>query len=503
MGGRLVLKLESIVKTFPGVKALDGVHLEIYEGEVHALCGENGAGKSTLMKIIAGAQPYTSGAMYLEAKEVVFHSAKDAEKHGIAMIYQEFNMVPELSVAENMYLGRLPVNPLGKVDWNRLYREAQENLDHLGLKFSAKTKVRNLSVAEAQMTEIAKCLTIGAKIIIMDEPTAALAEEEIQILFRTIEELKKKGIAIIYISHRMDEIFRISDRLTVFRDGKFVASKTIGETDYDDVVSMMVGRNVSNLYPVRDYKTQEVVFEARKVNSRGVHDVSLKLHKGEILGITGLLGAGTIELSKLIYGAIPMDSGEIYVHGKKKDCSSPRKALEAGIGFVSDDRKQEGLVLLRNIKENISMSSLKKLTKGFRLDNRLEMDRVKEQVKALNIKVSSAQQLAGKLSGGNQQKVVFAKVLLADSDILILDEPTRGVDVGAKAEIYAIMNKLTEAGKSILVISTDLPELIGVSDRVIVMREGRTVLEISKQEMNQEKILAHASGGVSENESEN
>ncbi|WP_312444108.1 sugar ABC transporter ATP-binding protein [Lacrimispora sp.] len=503
MGGRLVLKLESIVKTFPGVKALDGVHLEIFEGEVHALCGENGAGKSTLMKIIAGAQPYTSGAMYLDGKEVVFHSAKDAEKHGIAMIYQEFNMVPELSVAENMYLGRLPVSPLGKVDWNRLYQEAQENLDHLGLKFSAKTKVRNLSVAEAQMTEIAKCLTIGAKIIIMDEPTAALAEEEIQILFRTIEELKKKGIAIIYISHRMDEIFQISDRLTVFRDGKFVASKIIGETDYDDVVSMMVGRNVSNLYPVRDYKTQEVVFEARKVNSRGVHDVSLTLHKGEILGITGLLGAGTIELSKLIYGAIPMDSGEIYVHGKKTDCSSPRKALEAGIGFVSDDRKQEGLVLLRSIKENISMSSLKKLTKGFRLDNRLEMDRVKEQVKALNIKVSSAQQLAGKLSGGNQQKVVFAKVLLADSDILILDEPTRGVDVGAKAEIYAIMNKLTEAGKSILVISTDLPELIGVSDRVIVMREGRTVLEISKQEMNQEKILAHASGGVSENESGN
>lgn len=503
MGGRLVLKLESIVKTFPGVKALDGVHLEIFEGEVHALCGENGAGKSTLMKIIAGAQPYTSGAMYLEGKEVVFHSAKDAEKHGIAMIYQEFNMVPELSVAENMYLGRLPVSPFGKVDWNKLYREAQENLDHLGLKFSAKTKVKNLSVAEAQMTEIAKCLTIGAKIIIMDEPTAALAEEEIQILFRTIEELKKKGIAIIYISHRMDEIFQISDRLTVFRDGKFVASKLIGETDYDDVVSMMVGRNVSNLYPVRDYKTQEVVFEARNVNSRGVHDVSFKLHKGEILGITGLLGAGTIELSKLIYGAIPMDSGEIYVHGEKKDCSSPRKALEAGIGFVSDDRKQEGLVLLRSIKENISMSSLKKLTKGFRLDNKLEADRVKEQVKALNIKVSSAQQPAGKLSGGNQQKVVFAKVLLADSDILILDEPTRGVDVGAKAEIYAIMNKLTEAGKSILVISTDLPELIGVSDRVIVMREGRTVLEISKQEMNQEKILAHASGGVSENETGN
>lgn len=503
MEGGLILKLEAIVKTFPGVKALDGVHLEIMEGEVHALCGENGAGKSTLMKIIAGAQPYTSGAMYLDGKEVVFHSAKDAEKHGIAMIYQEFNMVPELTVAENMYLGRLPVSRLGKVDWNKLNREAQENLDRLGLKFSAKTKVRNLSVAEAQMTEIAKCLTIGARIIIMDEPTAALAEEEIRILFRTIGELKKKGIAIIYISHRMDEIFRISDRLTVFRDGKFVASKAIGETDYEDVVSMMVGRSVANLYPVRNYKQQDVVFEARKVNGRGVQDASLKLHKGEILGITGLLGAGTIELSKLIYGAVPMESGEIFVHGEKKDCSSPVKALEAGIGFVSDDRKQEGLVLLRSIKENISMSSLKKLTKGFRLDKKLEAERVKEQVQALNIRISSVQQPAGKLSGGNQQKIVFAKVLEADSDILILDEPTRGVDVGAKAEIYAIMNRLTEKGKSILVISTDLPELIGVSDRIIVMREGRMVLEISKEEMNQETILAHASGGVSKNESGN
>ena len=503
MEGGLILKLEAIVKTFPGVKALDGVHLEIMEGEVHALCGENGAGKSTLMKIIAGAQPYTSGAIYLDGKEVVFHSAKDAEKHGIAMIYQEFNMVPELTVAENMYLGRLPVNRLGKVDWNKLNREAQENLDRLGLKFSAKTKGRNLSVAEAQMTEIAKCLTIGARIIIMDEPTAALAEEEIRILFRTIGELKKKGIAIIYISHRMDEIFRISDRLTVFRDGKFVASKAIGETDYEDVVSLMVGRSVANLYPVRNYKQQEVVFEARKVNGRGVRDAGLKLHKGEILGITGLLGAGTIELSKLIYGAVPMDSGEIFVHGKKKDCSSPAKALEAGIGFVSDDRKQEGLVLLRSIKENISMSSLKKLTKGFRLDKKLEAERVKEQVEALNIRISSIQQPAGKLSGGNQQKIVFAKVLEADSDILILDEPTRGVDVGAKAEIYAIMNRLTEKGKSILVISTDLPELIGVSDRIIVMREGRMVLEISKEEMNQETILAHASGGVSKNETGN
>nr|WP_314461114.1 sugar ABC transporter ATP-binding protein [uncultured Clostridium sp.] len=502
MGGRLVLKLDSIVKTFPGVKALDGVHLEIYEGEVHALCGENGAGKSTLMKIIAGAQPYTSGAMYLNGKKVVFHSAREAEKSGIAMIYQEFNMVPELTAAENMYLGRLPVNSFKKVDWDKLFKEAQDNLNHLGLKFSSRTKVKNLSVAEAQMTEIAKCLTIGARIIIMDEPTAALAEEEIKILFGIIEELKKKGIAIIYISHRMDEIFKISDRLTVFRDGRYVASKEIGDTDYDDVVSMMVGRSVSNLYPVRDYKPQEVVFEAKNMNSRNVHDMSLKLHKGEILGITGLLGSGTIELSKILYGAIPMESGELWVHGERKDCSAPAKALKSGIGFVSDDRKQEGLVLVRSIRENISMSSLKKLTRGIHLNTRLEMERVSHQVKSLNIRISSPSQLAGKLSGGNQQKIVFAKVLEADSDILILNEPTRGVDVGAKAEIYAIINQLTEKGKSILMVSTDLPELIGVSDRVIVMREGRMVLEISGTDMNQETILAHASGGVRENESE-
>lgn len=500
MMGKTVLKLESIVKTFPGVRALDGVHLDIREGEVHALCGENGAGKSTLMKIIAGAQPYTSGHMYLDDKEVVFHSTKDAEEKGIAMIYQEFNMVPELSVAENMYLGRLPQKRPGKVDWQKLYKDSGDVLNKLGLKFSEKTKVKHLTVAEAQMTEIAKCLTIGAKIIIMDEPTAALADEEIQILFKIIEELKQKGIAIIYISHRMDEIFQISDRLTVFRDGKYVATKEIQETDYDEVVSLMVGRNVDNLYPKRAYVPGEVVFEAKNMTSRGVDHVNLTLHKGEILGLTGLLGSGTIELSKIIYGALPKDEGEIYIHGQKKDCSNPRKALEAGIGFVSDDRKQEGLVLGRSIRENISMSSLKTLMKGIRLDKKEEEERVQQEIKSLNIKLSSPEQLVGKLSGGNQQKVVFAKVLEAHPEILILDEPTRGVDVGAKAEIYQIMDELTKQGKSIIIISTDLPELIGVSDRVIVMREGRTVFEISKEEMCQETILAQDSGGVNEDE---
>lgn len=495
-----ILKLENIVKIFPGVKALDGVQLDVYPGEVHALCGENGAGKSTLMKIIAGAQGYISGKMYMDGKDVVFHSTKEAEKMGIAMIYQEFNMVSELTVAENMYLGRLPRKASGLVNWKKLYEDADKVLERLGLKFGCKTKVKDLSVAESQMTEIAKCLTIGAKVIIMDEPTAALTGEEIQILFGIIEELKKQQIAILYISHRMDEIFKISDRLTVFRDGKYIASKLISDTDYDDVVSMMVGRNVDQLYPERNYVPQEVVFEARNIVSKGVSDVSVQLHKGEILGISGLMGSGSIELSKAIYGAIPKKSGQIIINGEEKDCSSPKKALAAGIGFVSDDRKQEGLVLIRSIRENIAMSSLKKYTKTVCLDKKLENERIEEEVKKLNIKISSPSQLAGKLSGGNQQKVVFAKVLESNPEILILDEPTRGVDVGAKAEIYSIMDQLSKEGKSIILISTDLPEVIGMSDRVLIMREGRMVCEVYREEMNQETILAYASGGVKENE---
>ena len=500
MGDRVVLRLEDIVKTFPGVKALDGVKLDVKEGEVHALCGENGAGKSTLMKIIAGAQGYTSGHMYINDQEVVFHSTREAEKMGIAMIYQEFNMVPELSVAENMYLGRLPKTQYGSVDWKKLYQDADEVLKRLGLKFSSHSKVKNLSVAESQMTEIAKCLTIGAKVIIMDEPTAALTDEEIQILFRIIAELKEKGISILYISHRMDEIFQISDRLTVFRDGKYIATKNIEDTNYDDVVSMMVGRNVTNLYPKREYVKQDVAMELRNVCGKGVHGVNLKLYRGEILGIAGLLGSGTIELSKIVYGALPMTEGEVLIDGEKVDCSSPRKALKSGIGFVSDDRKQEGLVLIRNIRENVSLSSLEKISSGFHLNKAKETENINAQVERLNIKISSLSQLAGKLSGGNQQKVVFAKVLEADPSILILDEPTRGVDVGAKAEIYQIMDELTRQGKSIILISTDLPEVIGMSDRVMIMREGYPVLEMDKSELEQEKILAYASGGVSENE---
>lgn len=492
-----ILKMEHIVKLFPGVRALDGVNLEVLPGEVHALCGENGAGKSTLMKIISGAQSYTSGKMIVDGQEVRFHSTKDAEQIGIAMIYQEFNLISDLTVAENLFLGRLPTTKFGNVDWETLNQNAQQTLDHLGLKFSCKKKIKNLSVAEAQMTEIAKCLTIGARIIIMDEPTAALTEGEIGVLFEIIKDLKKQGISILYISHRMDEIFTISDRITVFRDGKYIDTKKTEDTNYDEIVAMMVGKNVSTLYPDRDYHAGNVIFQAKNLSGRGIKSASFDLHQGEILGIVGLLGAGNIELSKLIYGASPLKSGELYLNGVKTDCSSPAKALKAGIGFVSDDRKQEGLVLVRSVKENISLPSLKKLAPGVLIDQKKEQEIVQKNIKKLNIKVFDSSQLVGNLSGGNQQKVVFAKVLETNPSICIFDEPTRGVDVGAKAEIYQIMNRLTQEGKSIILISSDLPELIGMSDRVLVMREGEIVKELNKSEASQESVLAYASGGVS------
>ena len=492
-----VLQLEQITKIFPGVRALDGVNLTILPGEVHALCGENGAGKSTLMKIIAGAQSYTSGKILVDQKEVVFHSTKEAEKHGISMIYQEFNLASELSVAENMYLGRLPRGKTGTVDWKQVYSQSQKVLDSLAQTFSCKTKVKHLSVAQAQMVEIAKCLTIDSRVIIMDEPTAALTNEEIKTLFGIIQELKNRGISIIYISHRMDEIFQIADRITVMRDGRYIATKNTEDTHYDDVVLMMVGKNVTDLYPDRPFTETEIILSCKALNGQGVKNVSFQLRKGEILGIAGLLGSGNIELSKLIYGAMPLKSGEITLHGNKVNCSTPAKSLRAGIALVPDDRKHEGLVLIRSVKENISMASLKKLVKGLFVSRKKESESVNSAIKQLNIRVSSPAQMVGNLSGGNQQKVVFAKILGTSPNICLLDEPTRGVDVGAKAEIYQIMNNLTKEGKSIILISSDLPELIGMSDRVLVMREGEVVKELSRQEASQEIVLTYASGGVS------
>lgn len=496
-GNDMILKLENVVKVFPGVKALDGVKLEVTKGEIHALCGENGAGKSTLMKIISGAYDITSGEMYLEEKEVKFSSTREAQNAGISMIYQEFNLIPYLSVAENLFLDRQPKNKFGLIDWKTLTKNAEKLLKKVGLKVDPKTIVHDISVAECQMLEIAKSLSLNSKIIIMDEPTATLSDEEIKCLFGIIRNLKEEGISILYISHRMEEIFNLSDRITILRDGKYIKTLSTNETNYDEIVKLMVGKSISTLYPTRNYPINEIALEVRDANLKShFSEVSFKLHKGEILGMTGLMGAGVIHLSKSLFGCYDNFHGEVIMDDKRVNVKTPLQAMHSGISLVPDDRKNEGLVLIRTVRENITACSLGKIMKNGLINYTLERKIVNSKIKQLNIKVSSMEQSVGNLSGGNQQKIVFAKVLETVPKILILDEPTRGVDVGAKAEIYQIMNELTEKGISIILVSTDLPELIGMSDRVMVMREGKIVKELSKEEVDQETILAYAAGGV-------
>lgn len=493
----VILKLENVVKIFPGVRALDGAHLEIKKGEIHALCGENGAGKSTLMKIISGAYDITSGKMYLEGKEVKFSSTREAQNAGITMIYQEFNLIPYLSVAENLFLDRQPKNKFGLIDWRKLNNDAEKLLRKVGLKIDPKTIVQDISVAECQMVEIAKSLSLNSNIIIMDEPTATLLDEEIKCLFGIIRKLKEDGISIIYISHRMEELFTLSDSITVFRDGKYIKTVKTCDTNYDEIVKLMVGKSIFNLYPVKDPVKDEITLEVKDANL-GIHfsEVSFKLHKGEILGMTGLMGAGVIHLSKSLFGCYDNFHGEVIIDDKKANISSPLQAMHSGISLVPNDRKNEGLVLIRSVRENITACSLNKIIKNGVINYKREKEIVNSKIKQLNIKTSSIEQLVGNLSGGNQQKIVFAKMLETSPKILILAEPTRGVDVGAKAEIYQIMNELTQKGISIILVSTDLQELIGMSDRIIVMREGKIVKELTKEEVDQETILAYAAGGV-------
>lgn len=493
----VILKLENVVKIFPGVKALDGVHLEVKKGEIHALCGENGAGKSTLMKIISGAYDITSGKMYLEGNEVKFSSTREAQSAGISMIYQEFNLIPYLTVAENLFLDRQPKNKFGLIDWKKLMKDAEVLLEKVGLKIDPRTIVHDISVAQCQMVEIAKSVSLKSKIIIMDEPTATLLDEEIKCLFGIIRKLKEDGISIIYISHRMEELFTLSDRITIFRDGKYIKTVETSDTNYDEIVKLMVGKSISTLYPQKNIVKDDIVLEVRNA-SLVAHfsDVSFKLNKGEILGMTGLMGAGVIHLSKSLFGCYDNFHGDIIIDDKKVDIRTPLQAMHNGISLVPDDRKNEGLVLIRSVRENITACSLDKIMSNGIINYKHEKEIVNSKIKQLNIKTSSIEQMVGTLSGGNQQKIVFAKMLETTPKILILAEPTRGVDVGAKAEIYQIMNELTQKGISIILVSTDLPELIGMSNRIIVMKEGKIVRQLSNEELDQETILAYAAGGV-------
>jgi len=492
----IVLQMKGITKQFPGVLALDDVSFDIEKGEIHALVGENGAGKSTLLRILAGALTMDKGEILLEGKSVVFHSPLEAIRQGIAVIYQEFNLVPYLSAGENIYIGREPRSFDGFVDFRMLHNNAQAVLDRIGANFSSRTPVSQLSVAQQQMTEIAKALSQNARIIAMDEPTSALAEREVEHLFKIARSLKEEGVAIIFVSHRLEEVFQIADRITVLRDGKYVGTKKVEETNRDEVITMMVGREIKEKIPKRPAKIGEEILRVEGLTRRGVFsDISFSLHKGEVLGLAGLVGSGRTEIARAIFGADPLDAGSIYLEGKEVHIRSPQDAIRLGIGLLTEDRKRYGLVLQMSVRENTTLANLIEVARRGFINFSQERAVAKRFVEELSIKTPSIEQIARNLSGGTQQKLVLAKWLFTKSKVLIFDEPTRGIDVGAKVEIYELMNQLVERGVGIIMISSELPEVLGMSDRILVIHEGKMAGELTREEASQEKIMQLATGG--------
>ena len=492
--GEIILKMQGIQKYFPGVHALDDAQLEIRSGEVMGLIGENGAGKSTLMKILTGIYPKDGGTIEFFGEQIEINGPKDAQNRGICIVHQELNLMQHLTVADNIFIGRESTKGLflDKADQNR---RTQELLDSLHLTIDPKAEVRTLSVAKQQMVEIAKALSYNdTKILILDEPSAVLTDTEIDDLFTFVNQLKETGVGIIYISHRMDELKRITDRITVMRDGQYVGIRETAVTEIAEIVRMMVGRTI-----YEEPKTcsavpadAPVILECEHLNSWQVKDVSFKLKKGEILGFSGLMGAGRTETMRLLCGADPMDSGVIKINGKEVKIKTPKDAVDLGIGYLSEDRKRYGLCLNLSITDNTIMSSISKLFKGPFVNEAVADKASEEYIEKIRTKTPSTKTRVGSLSGGNQQKVVISKWLLRDCDILIFDEPTRGIDVGAKSEIYKLMNQLAQEGKSIIMISSDMPELLRMSDRVVVMCEGRVTGELDISEATQENIMTFA-----------
>jgi ribose transport system ATP-binding protein len=489
--------MRKITKTYPGVRALDNVDFEVVKGEVHALVGENGAGKSTLMKILAGAQPMDSGEILIDGQPVHITTPQKAMELGVSIIYQEFNLVPYLNAAENIFLGREPKGRIpGFVNFRAMYAEAQKVIDRLGVKLNVRTPVNRLSIAQQQMVEVAKATSRNATIIAMDEPSATLTEHELESLFELIRSLKQQGVSIIYISHRLEEVFQIADRVTILRDGRLVGTKPVAETDRDDIIRMMVGRELKEKIPKQAAQIGEPALTVKNLTRKGViEDINFTVHRGEVLGIAGLVGAGRTELARAVFGADAIDEGEIRLNGSRVEIRSPRDAIRRGIGLVTEDRKALGLILGMVVRENISLANLDSLTRlGF--VNRREEKRVAlKSIEDLMIKTPSVEQQVQNLSGGNQQKVVLAKWLFTQSKVLIFDEPTRGIDVGSKVEIYQLMNRLAANGVAIIMISSELPEILGMSDRILVMHEGKIAGELSREEATQEKIMWLATGG--------
>lgn len=491
-----ILEVDKVTKIYPGVKALDEVSLEFEKGEIHALVGENGAGKSTIIKTIAGAVKPDSGSVLFEGKDLTKMKTSEIRGCGIEVVYQEFNLALQLPVYENIFIGNLAKKgPGGKLADKKYMIEVTRRLfEKLGIDIDPEARVDSLSVAYMQFVEIAKAVSRNVRILIMDEPTATLTNAEVEILFKTIRKLKEEGVTILYVSHRMEEIFELTDRCSVLRDGKYIATVNTKDTDRKELIRYMVGREVNETFPPRKAEIGEEVLRVEHLTGNTVSDVSFTLHKGEILGFGGLVGAGRTETVEMLFGAARVESGDIWLHGEKVKIPNPRAAVQKGIALIPEDRKRHGLILDKSIMENSTLPMLKKFAKGVVLERKSQEKATQEQIDALAIKTPGMEQLAKNLSGGNQQKVVLAKWLISNSDILIFDEPTRGVDVGAKQEIYQIMNRLVESGKSIIMISSEMPELLGMADRLIVMCEHKMSGELTKENMNQMQVLDLASG---------
>ncbi len=486
-----MLTLKNITKTYPGVVALDDVSFSVADGEVHALLGENGAGKSTLIKAIAGAIEPDSGIMDFDGKEYKKMTPASSREEGVAVIYQELNLCLPLTVAENIFLGRPQAKLYSQKQVNKL---AQEIFDEYGFNLNPSTPVIALSPAQQQLVEICKGISNNARIMIMDEPTSALATTEVDLLFNVIRKLKQKGVTVIYISHRLDEVFEITDRITVLRDGKFVTTINTADTNRQELVKLMVGRELEQSHPTRSHALGDIALECRNLTGNSVENISFKLRKGEILGMAGLVGCGRTETAQLICGAARIESGEVLTNGRKVKIKSPSDAISAGIGLIPEDRKEQGCILFNSVLFNTTLICNKKYMKLGVLFGRKRKAVAEEYKDNLRIKVPSLQQMVVNLSGGNQQKVVVAKTMAADLDIIFFDEPTKGIDVGAKQEIYQLMNKMAAEGKAIVMISSDMEELLGMSDRILVLSEGRVAGELTKDRFTQENVLTLASG---------
>ncbi|SIQ72306.1 ribose ABC transporter ATP-binding protein [Aeromonas sp. RU39B] len=489
-----LLELTGITKQFPGVKALDEAGLRVYPGRVMALLGENGAGKSTLMKVLTGIYQADAGTITYRGQPVAFRGPRESQDQGISIIHQELNLLPELSIAANIFLGREPRTRFGSIDHKQLRERSANLLTRLGVRHGPDTRLGDLSIGEQQMVEIAKALSFDASVIIMDEPTDALTDTETEQLFVVIRELRAQGCGIVYISHRLKEIFEICDDVTVLRDGKWIGECPVSSLDEDRLIEMMVGRRLDEQYPHLSRAPGAVTLQVNNIRGPGVKEASFTLHEGEILGFSGLMGSGRTELMKLIYGAVRPSAGTLQLGGKPLAHRSAADGLAAGIAYISEDRKGDGLVLPLSVRENMTLCALREFVRGIHIDGAAERQAVGDYIRLFNIKTPSAEQPIRLLSGGNQQKVAIAKGLLTRPKVLILDEPTRGVDVGAKKEIYQLINEFKKGGLSVIIVSSEMPEVLGMSDRIMVMHEGRISAELNRNEANQERLMAAAVG---------